>query len=307
MPSTPRFLLVRFSAIGDCVMAAWAATSIRNRFPDAEITWVVESRCASVVDDQKLVSCLHAMPRDRWKASRLSPSVWREQMRSYITLRRRGYDFGIDLQGHAKTALCLRIAAPKLRLAARATDPFARALNPTLTEPHEMHTVDWNHQVLCRFGDFVLPDRPLMPLAGTRNTGKVTLSVGAGHAPKQYPREGWLQVAKRMRDAGYEVRVLGGPRDESLGDESVNLVGKLTLRETMEEVATSSLHFAADTGTGHMAAAYDTPVVSVFGPTEPYKYHPYGEKVVVLRKSDNPADVTPDEIVASGLELLGQP
>ena len=73
--SAPRFLLVRFSAIGDCVLSAWAATAIRHKYPEAYLCWAVESRCAAVVDRQRLVTRVCEMPRDRWKKARWSPKT----------------------------------------------------------------------------------------------------------------------------------------------------------------------------------------------------------------------------------------
>jgi len=76
--SAPRFLIVRFSAIGDCVMAAWAATAIRNRHPDAFICWAVEERCAPVVDRNRLVDKIVEIPRERWRGRKASVQVLRE-------------------------------------------------------------------------------------------------------------------------------------------------------------------------------------------------------------------------------------
>jgi ADP-heptose:LPS heptosyltransferase len=107
-----------------------------------------------------------------------------------------------------------------------------------------------------------------------------------------------------FRKAGYRVHALGGPEERGLGDDSVDLVGKLSLGETLQEVATSALHLAADTGTGHIASAYQIPVVSVFGPMNPAKYRPYGQNVTVLRESNDPGAVKPESIVAAGQKLL---
>ncbi|RYG34251.1 hypothetical protein EON81_16025, partial [bacterium] len=73
-------------------------------------------------------------------------------------------------------------------------------------------------------------------------------------------------------------------------------VGKLPLRETLALVQASRLHVASDTGTGHMAAAVGTPVISVFGPTDPAVFRPYAKRGIVLRDGSNPADVTLEKL-----------
>jgi ADP-heptose:LPS heptosyltransferase len=71
----------------------------------------------------------------------------------------------------------------------------------------------------------------------------------------------------------------------------------------MAAVALSSVHLAADTGTGHIAAAYGTPVVSVFGPTQPQNYRPYTDRGIVLRGPEDTTNVPPDDVLAAALKL----
>jgi len=149
--SPPRFLIVRFSAIGDCVMAAWATTAIRNRFPDAFICWAVEERCSPVIDRKRLVDKVVEIPRERWRGKKASPTVLREQIAICDGLRRLKFDYGFDLQGHLKTALCLRFAFPRKRVSVGATDSVSRLLNPVPARmPEQTHWVDWHIRTFHR-------------------------------------------------------------------------------------------------------------------------------------------------------------
>lgn len=310
MTDGPSFLLVRFSAIGDCVMAAWAATAIRNKHPQAKLVWAVETRCASVVEVGSLVDTLAEFPRDRWKKSRWSPATWREQILAFVHLRRDRFDVGFDLQGHSKTALCLRIANPTRRVSARATDAFAARLNPPIgVRPDGMHTVDWYGTVLKSVDEYELPERPIMPRVEPKTSDRtiVTISVGAGQPDKAYPAEGFKRVACALMDDGMEVQFLGGPTDAPIIQSgAVDLVGKLPLGETMACVAQSAVHIAADTGTGHMAAAFGVPVVSIFGPKDPREFRPYTDRGVVLKEGSDPALVSAEAIVQAARGLLAK-
>ncbi|MGV3613703.1 MAG: glycosyltransferase family 9 protein [Fimbriimonas sp.] len=312
--SAPRFLLVRFSAIGDCVMAAWAATAIRRKYPDGFLLWAVESRCAAVVDRKQLVTQACEFPRDRWKRKRWSPATWREQVALYSRLRALKFDCGIDLQGHSKTALCLRLAKPKRRIATRATDSLARKLNPVYgAKPAGVHTVEWNHEVLCTFGDFELPVHPLMPLRdepweaarGHLGAGRIaSISVSAGQPDKAYASDRWREVAASLVRDGFQVVFLGGPTDSPIdAPGTVDLVRKLPLDQTMAVVAHSAIHLAGDTGTGHMAAAYGVPLVSVFGPTDPAVFRPYSDLAVVLREGRDTSNVPAERVIEAAREL----
>lgn len=313
-----RILIVRFSAIGDCIMAAWAATAIREKHPDAFLCWAVESRCAPMLDRTTLISRAEEIPRDRWKRNRWSPATWREQLTKYAGLRRLRFDEGFDLQGYSKTALCLRLAKPKRRISAYAKDAFAARLNPIAgIRPTELHTVEWYGRVLQTFGDYHMPDRPIMPRdtdAAQAIIEKVggdqplaTITVSAGHSNKAYHAAGWTEVAQGLVTRGYRVAFLGGPTDRGIEvPGTVDLVGKLALASTLEAVRLSAIHVSADTGNGHMAAAVGVPSVSVFGPTDPIAFRPYSPDNRVLRNGVDPASVSPAEILAAVHDLVGR-
>lgn len=307
--SQPRFLLVRFSAIGDCVMAAWAATAIRNKYPESFLCWAVEGRCAPVVDRHRLATQRIEFPRDKWKEARWSPKTWREQVLKYTRLRALHFDYGIDLQGHTKTALCLRLAAPRRRIAAATHDVLSSRLNPVKPgRPEGLHTVEWNHQVLSTFGEFELPELPILPSVDCEPEPRlVTISVSAGQAEKAYPAERWRQVAEVLTREGLHVAFLGGKTDSPIDlPESEDCVGKLSLKATLSRVGKSVLHLASDTGTGHMAAGLGAPVVSVFGPTDPRVFRPFTKKGIVLKNGDRPSDVSVDEVLSAARTLLAK-
>ncbi|MHB8636432.1 MAG: glycosyltransferase family 9 protein [Fimbriimonadaceae bacterium] len=301
--TAPSLLLVRFAAIGDCVMAAWTATAYRKRFPSGNLIWAIDTRCRPVVDDDALVSGIVEFPRDRWKANRWSPATWREQLRTYAGLRKHHFEWGVDLQGHSKTALALRIASPRRRIAVGATDILARRLNPQLSaSPDGTHTVQRNHAALCSFGDFELPLRPFMPESTRlqRDPNLISISVGAGSKAKMWQPDRWSEVASEMVARGYDVALLGGPDDPRVVVPGArDCIATIPLRETMRWVARSALHLAADTGTGHMAAAYGVPVVSVFGPTDPRICRPYADDARVLRNGAETASVTVADVLTA--------
>lgn len=292
--SAPRILLTRFAAMGDCVMAAWAATAIRDRYPDSHLVWAIESRWAPVVDRHRLASQVYEIPRERWKRHRGSPKTWSEQISIYTRLRRQRFDWGFDLQGHSKTAILLRLAAPKQRVAARATDIFARSLNPVLADrPAGIHTVEWNHRVVSQMDAALeIPSQPMMPPASDREQNLVTIAVGTSDPRKTVDPGIWRQVAEKLVATGKSVFFVGGPRDPAIDVAGAkDFVGKKSLAESIDLIAQSRVHLAADTGAGHVAAAYGVPVVSLFGPTNPVEYRPFTERGHVLVEPSMKFDV----------------
>jgi ADP-heptose:LPS heptosyltransferase len=303
--SGPRVLVLRFTAIGDCIMAAWPTTAIRMAHPDARITWAIQPRCAPVVAIPDLVDELALFDREGWKWRVWSLQRWREQLGFYFGLRRQGLDVGFDLQGHAKTALALWIANPKQKWSVGGTDPLARKMTPLADLTGATHEVERGMAVVRMWQDLPLPERPMMPLLDLPSSSQplITIQTGAGGPRKSYPLDHWTQVAKLLADTGARLVSIGGPGDPAVpGTEALN--GKLDLRQSLAYVAASQVHLAADTGTGHAAAAYGVPVVSIFGPMDPNRYRPWTTRSRVLRCGMNPADVKPEAVAAAALELL---
>lgn len=299
-------------------MSVPVAASIREAIPDAELWWAVEPRCEAVLETKTLVNRKALFDREGWKHRKPGPKLWRDQILAYRNLRKAHFDLGIDLQGHPKTALALRLARPTKRLAARPSDAIARFMNPTAVgDPHSMHSVEWNLEALSQLGGFSKTPRWLMPeLVEERafvkssllpNVPLVTITVSAGHVSKTYPL-GWLEeVGKHMLALGKQVAFLGGPGDPKPTLSGVqDWVGKLSLSQTMAAVAESALHIAGDTGTGHISAAYGVPSVSLFGPTSPLEFRPYSEKSIVLREGSDPALVPVSSVVEAAEQQLGR-
>lgn len=292
-------------------MAAWPVSAIRQKYPDAEITWAVERSCAAVVDESVLVNRVVAFPRDNWKRERWKLRTLTEQIRYYLSLREQGFDLGVDFQGHSKTAMALRISGAKRRVAVQATDAFARSLNPTpLTKVPDLHWVDHHMAVLRTIESFESVERPLMPvlpeLPDSFPSGRViSICTGGSSEIKRVPIELWRAVAVNLKAQGFSIVSVGGPGDESLGEGCVDYVGQLNLRASMAVIAASSLHIAPDTGTGHMAAALGTPVISLFGadPLDISAYRPYTSSGIVL-SARTPAEIGLQSILDSASDLL---
>lgn len=307
--SGPRWLVVRFRAIGDCVMAAWPVTAIRQAHPDAWIVWAVESRCAPVISSPALANEIAEFPRDHWKKHRWSPRTWHCQLHCYAALRKHRFDFGIDLQGHSKTALALRLSGARRRIAVDATDALAARLNPVAALA-EGHTVDRHMRALNELGKYGTPRQPIMPEAPVPPDWPagpvVSLMTGASSPRKSYPVEQWEAVASNLRAQGLSVVAIGGPHDPPLTSVDRNYVGKLCLRGSLGAVAASAVHVCADTGTGHAAAAYGVPVVSLFGRGKhtPERFRPYSDRATVLQQGDLPCSITPEQVSEAALRFL---
>lgn len=296
-----KILVLRFSALGDTVMTAWTVTALKNALPNAQITWAAQPRCTPLVSLQLAEPVV--VPRDRGNKG----SVF-GMLKMAMQLRKQQFDFGLDFQGHAKTAIVLRLAAPKKRLVLRATDGFTALLSPPTPAPDDLaHIVEKEAWLAGQITPITLPERPMMPdtpkLEPKDSRPLVTVQMGAGWPGKAYPPDKMNQVIRGLISNGCRVIALGGPQDP-YPDSGENLVGQTNMAQTLSLLRLSHAHVAPDTGTGHMAAALGVPLVSIFGPEDPAKCRPWGAGVTLLRESRTTADVKPEQVIEAVIPHL---
>jgi ADP-heptose:LPS heptosyltransferase len=167
------------------------------------------------------------------------------------------------------------------------------------------HVIDKNLALLRPLGidagdlrEFPLPlsaeavarvDAGLAELGGG---GLVVLNPGGGWASKLWPVERFGELANGLRAIGLLSLVTWGPGEEALAESVVAASGgsavrsfPTTLLDYVEIARRARLVVAADTGPLHLACAVGTPVVALFGPTDPARNGPFAREDVVIRRT----------------------
>jgi ADP-heptose:LPS heptosyltransferase len=229
--------------------------------------------------------------------------------RAAAELRRTRGDAALDLQGLWKSAAWARAAGARraIGFAGRwRREPLSAVL---LTEqatlgPEAVHVIDKNLALLLTLGisaaglrEFPLPPgddaaaRVASGLAADGAGAFVILNPGGGWASKLWPAESFARVAVGLRARGLDVLVSWGPGEEKLADRvvaasegSARRAFPTTLLEYVELARRARLVVAADTGPLHLACAIGTPVVGIFGPTDPARNGPWSPRDVTVRR-----------------------
>jgi lipopolysaccharide heptosyltransferase II len=111
---------------------------------------------------------------------------------------------------------------------------------------------------------------------------------------KRWPAERFARLADQLSQKdGLRVILVGGADEvrlihevrRQMKQDALNLVGATSLRQLAALLRRVSLLVTNDSGPMHLAAALGTPVVALFGPTDPRRVGPYGEGHCVLRKA----------------------
>jgi heptosyltransferase-1 len=284
----PHILAVRLGAMGDIIHALPAVASLKNSFPGARITWVVEPRWAPLLEANPYVD--RVTPLRRGTARGLLAS-WRE-------IRSERYDFAVDFQGLIKSAVTAACARPERIFGfhrSQAREAASALFYSDEVRSASEHVVDRNLDLAAAAGATaalrVFPLPPGAPEGDLPQGDFVLASPLAGWRRKQWPLEYYGALAARLRGELGMALVLDGP--EAAASELAQVAGAALHFSGLAGLIHSTWRAAAvvgvDSGPMHLAAALGKPGVAIFGPTDPARNGPYSSKMRVLR---SPSAVT---------------
>jgi ADP-heptose:LPS heptosyltransferase len=293
-------LLVRLSSIGDVVHTLPALAALHRHGWEAD--WLVEPPSRVLLDDNPLLArVVMAPPRKGFG--------WGAALEAARSLRARGYDIALDFQGLWKSAAWARASGARRVVGwapgARREPASALLVGERVERTSGGHVIDKNLALLRPLGIEALGLREFpLPLsagsvarvdAGLAELGEgafAVLNPGGGWASKLWPAERFGELARGLRGQGLLSIVSWGPGEEALAGRVVAASAgaavrsfPTTLLDYVELARRARLVVAADTGPLHLACAVGTPVVALFGPTDPARNGPFAPEDVVVRRT----------------------
>ncbi|MSQ26798.1 MAG: glycosyltransferase family 9 protein [Dehalococcoidia bacterium] len=315
-----RVLAVRLDAIGDLLLTEPALGILRQRFPEARIDLVANPASAAVLEGNPNIDRLvrYSAP---WHAAWRGGAVdWkREAARAWgVTEALRGehYELGFELRGDLRDIGFTAAAGPGMLIGSgfRGGKGLLDIDVPFAPRGHQVEL----SAAIAGYGSPLANIRaPRVHLTSRQmersrqampdSTGPcIALHLGAGFESKRLPIETVAAVVDRLaaNRPGLNFVVVGAGDEQELEtqlrgtvrrpERLFSLVGRLGLLETAAVLSRCTLFIGNDSAPMHLAAAAGTPVVACFGPSEPWKFHPYG---VPYRLLEVPLDCRPCDYV----------
>ncbi len=284
----PRFLVLRLGSLGDIVHTFPAVAALRATFPAAEIVWLTHPRYKLLVESSSLASEIWAV--DTRSLSSLREAIGR--------VHHATWDAAIDYQGLWKSAALPFLAGVKRRIgfSSQTIREFGVPLLYTdKVNASTAHIAEQNGELSVRAGARqlvapialrVLPEDQAAVRAELRSLAidrYVVLSPGGGWRSKCWPAERFGLLCRKIAGAlGLRCVVNYGPGEHALatavransGDANP-LLYDAGLGQLMALLRGAVCVVGGDTGPLHLAVALGTPVVALFGPTDPARNGPY--------------------------------
>jgi lipopolysaccharide heptosyltransferase I len=307
MPSPPRILIIRPSALGDVCRTVPALASLRAAHPQAQIDWLVQDSFAPAIRHHPALTNAIEFPRKSLglalKKLNLAP------LRSFLkSLHDAHYDVVYDLQGLFRSGFfAWSTKAPRRVGLANAREAGWLFLTERHRVSPDIHSVDRMLEVIGKSGVALVHDMRLYasPDARQRAAADPTLATSryAILAPtsrwpgKRWPLERFAKVATELLSRGYDhVVIVGAPneRDQcaplldlaAANPRVIDRIGMTGIDDLLALVERSALVIANDSAVLHMAVGYGKPLIALYGPTSIARVGPYRRAPDVIQKVD---------------------
>jgi ADP-heptose:LPS heptosyltransferase len=268
---TNTVLALRPLGLGDLLTAVPALRGLRRAVPDADLVLAAPSALAPLAYLSEAVDDVIAATDVSGTLPLDSPAI------------------AVDLHGNGPDSLQRLLATRPGRIVgfarpgtATGSPPWQAPDDPALLE-HE--TSRWcrliieSFTVTCDASDLTLPAHALPP---TR-AGVALVHPGAASGSRRWPAERYAAVARTLSGAGLEVAVTGSGEERRLAEsvatlaalpERAVLAGRTSVLQLAALVSRAALVVSGDTGVAHLASAFETPSVVLFGPVSPSVWGP---------------------------------
>ncbi len=303
MSDPQRILLIRPSALGDVCRSVCVLAALRNRYPEAQIDWLVQNSFTQAIEHHPALS--NVIPFDRKSYGALCKKGKFGPVLQWLrTLKKTHYDLVLDAQGLARSGFFAWSTKAARRVGYRDAQELAWLfLNERVEAPRELHTVDRMLRLPASLGASI--DTPDMRLyAGDDELSQVIMEYPDRYAVvaptsrwagKCWPIERFTELTKRLTEhpALDRVVIVGGPGERlqcapllEMSEDHPKItdrVGSTSIAQLMAIISRSKLVVANDSAALHMAVGFNRSMVALLGPTDPALVGPYRRDADVIR------------------------
>ena len=292
-------LLIKMSSLGDILHTLPFAAALRQRFPQAKITWLVHPQFAGFVPDPPVIDEIIYFDKVKFnKMSLLDKLAYFLEMRRLLHSKK--FDLAIDMQGLFKSAVLAAISGCPDRIGYCEMREGSGLVSKAICGSHSRdHVIERYLDVARYLGaevkeiTFPVPDLDKETLSVQKKLQDrglqgdyIVMVPGARWKTKEWPAEHYASLAKMIIADGLAVVLAGGADDTAKGEkitalagnpaQLINLIGQTSLRELAALIKGCRIYISADTGPLHFAAALKKPLIAMYGPTKADRTGPYG-------------------------------
>ena len=276
-----KIAIVRLSALGDIVNSAFVLQFIKQNYPHAEITWIVEEAFHTVLKNAKYLDTIHTVNLKKFKKEK-SLSLLKEEYKKLRSIA--DFDIIIDMQGLIKSALVAKILGKNTHgFDKNSTRESLAALfyKTTTNIAYQENVISRNAKVIADAlnisitQEMIENKEPLFNVTTDFSLQKekknIVFVIGASWASKIYPKEKVANICNTLEEEAYIIWGNQKEYEDALWickhSAYAKMAPKLSLDELVSFISHMDLLIGNDTGPTHMAWAQNIPSITLLGPT----------------------------------------
>lgn len=279
-------LIVKTSSLGDVIHTLPALTDAKKAIPDISFDWVVEEAFAEIPQWHPTVKNVIPIAWRRWRKN-ITPAFCSGELPTFLkTLRQKKYDLIIDAQGLIKSAIITTIArgvtcgydknsAREKQATFFYKNKFAIAKNHhAITRIRQLFAATLKYKTPTTAPDYNINKQMLPPI--DNNEKYLVFFHGSSREEKCWQEQKWIELTSLATANGFIVYFPWGNDTEferakriTQNNNRARVLPKLNLTAIATLLQSARGAVAVDTGLGHVAAALETPTISLYGPTAP--------------------------------------
>ena len=281
-----KILVFSFSFIGDAVLSTAVIQPLRTHFRDAHITFLVGPRALDLLTPDPNIDATIVYD------NRGKHAGWKGRLRLIKTLRHDKFDLVVNLRD-SLTARC--IGAEHWGMVRGESNRHAVTRYLEVLQKRGVDTTDAYPHLRLTEDEQTAAHGFLTEAGWTSEQSLIGIHPGGNWVYKLWDAENYAHVANALverRNAA--ILLFAGPNERELQAQVADmmdvppiLVQTESLRHLAALISVCDVYIGNDTGPMHIAAAVDTPVVALFGSTNPIRSGPYGKKHAVLQSGIN--------------------
>ncbi len=267
----PKILVIRFSSIGDIVLASPVMRCLKKQLADAEVHFVTKSSFRMVTEHSPYIDKFFYFDED------LSVLIQ--------DLKKENYDYVIDLHDNIRSNRIRRALKKKSYTINKLSVEKFLLTNFNINLMPGRHITKRSLDTVAELGvvddglglDYFIPPGQRVnetDIPTSHQAGFLAVVIGANHFTKKLPVHKLQELCYKIE---HPIILLGGKEDQSAGVQIAsvdpvkiyNACGKFSLHESADLVRRSKLVVSHDTGMQYIACAFHKPVLAVWGGTSP--------------------------------------
>ena len=335
-------LVIRLDHIGDVVNATLIAKNIKNCYPDAKLTFLINPACKDLLKNNPYIDAIIAFEAPWFFRNQEKKFRLKEFFGLARKLHRQRFDLGIDLRGDLRHIALMSLAGIKFTVGYGITGA-GFLLEKKGKFFRNRHEIDRNLHLLNCIAIKEISCEPkiytdnhcayevegiLKKYALTQADFIALIHTQSTNSAKNWKKGNFIRLANLLKEKlGAKIIFVGAEIDKKINDEiielsggrSINLSGKLSLLTLHSLCQRASLFIGVDSGPAHIAAASRIPTIILYSATnKKEEWAPKSENTVVIQKevACGPCEktacslnvcmdkITPEEVLATAERLV---